>query len=162
MRTANAPGRGPDACWPWTGARLPLGYGRLRDGRSDAYAHRVAWSLTFRPLQPLPAWLFVCHACDNPACCNPRHLFLGTYADNIADRDRKRRTARGDGHGARLHPEPLRGAIHPRMNAEVAQAIRELWTAGASQKGLGRMYGVDRRTIGRIVHGQTWSTEEGR
>jgi len=75
----------PDECWPWTRSLSPKGYGRVR-GRN---AHRVAYELTYGPIPP---GMFVCHTCDNPPCCNPAHLFLGTYLDNIADMVAKKRS----------------------------------------------------------------------
>lgn len=83
---------GPAACWPWKGAwRTEKGYGRIlkdrRKGRA-LRAHRVAWELAHGPI---PLGLCVCHACDNPPCCNPAHLFLGTMLDNNRDRDAKDR-----------------------------------------------------------------------
>lgn len=71
-------------CWEWKGKRYPSGYGR----HSKFYAHRVAYELVHGPI---PAGMFVCHRCDNPPCCNPAHLFLGTPEDNAKDRERKGR-----------------------------------------------------------------------
>jgi hypothetical protein len=59
-------------------------------------AHRMAWELTHGPIPP---GLFVCHHCDNPPCCNPVHLFLGTNADNVDDKVKKYRQAVGENHG---------------------------------------------------------------
>lgn len=75
---------GPDACHPWTGT-LSGGYGRIGEGGRGCrilYTHRVAWELANGPI---PDGLDVLHACDNPPCCNVRHLSLGTHADNMAD-----------------------------------------------------------------------------
>lgn len=71
----------PSGCWEWLGARDPRGYGRFQ-AEGHKRAHRAAWAL-FRG--PIPAGLLVCHHCDNPPCCNPDHLFVGTMSDNIRD-----------------------------------------------------------------------------
>lgn len=83
---------GPDGCWLYTGFRKWDGYGWLQRGhaatRRSLTAHRYAWILT----KGSPgAGLQVLHRCDNPPCCNPAHLFLGTHADNMADRSAKGR-----------------------------------------------------------------------
>ena len=81
----------PTGCWEWAGARDKDGYGQTPplDGRSGAVrAHRLAWTLTNGPI---PKGLLVCHHCDNPACINPDHLWLGTSTDNNRDRERKGR-----------------------------------------------------------------------
>jgi hypothetical protein len=80
---------GPDACWPWSMYTDPSGYGRVRDGDVSEYTHRVAWEFTNGPI---PRGMYICHHCDNPPCCNPAHLFMGTPADNARDRDAKGRS----------------------------------------------------------------------
>lgn len=74
--------RGEDECWEWRLARTSLGYGDLQWGEHTVYAHRVAWELTNGPI---PDRMCICHHCDNPPCCNPAHLFLGTQRDNVQD-----------------------------------------------------------------------------
>jgi hypothetical protein len=75
----------PTACWEWLGAKDRDGYGyhwRVRR------AHRTAWVLK---CGPIPKGLWVLHTCDNPSCCNPAHLYLGTVQDNVRDRDERGR-----------------------------------------------------------------------
>jgi hypothetical protein len=73
----------PDACWPWKGPRDKEGYGVITDDtRRQIRAHRIAFE---RINGPIPQGQYVLHHCDNPPCCNPAHLWLGTIADNNAD-----------------------------------------------------------------------------
>jgi hypothetical protein len=83
--------RGPDECWPWLAARNELGYGVFwvcAPRRFSVLAHHMAWELTNGPIPP---GKLICHRCDNPPCCNPRHGFVGVHTDNMADMKRKGR-----------------------------------------------------------------------
>lgn len=84
---------GPEACWPWLWRRDSAGYGYGYDGDGPGDgAHRVAYR---RAKGPIPKGQVVRHSCDNPPCCNPLHLSLGTYTDNLRDaRERARWTPR--------------------------------------------------------------------
>ena len=129
-----------DECWEWTAARrCPNGYGQitLADGKNGA-AHRVAWEITHGPI---PAGLHVLHACDNPPCVNPRHLWLGTNTDNAADMDAKGRRGRP---GVKL------------TECSVA-LIRLRISRGEPRKTLAREYGVGRTAIAKVVQRQTWA-----
>ena len=88
---------GPEACHLWTAGTSGNGYGAFkRDGRAQP-AHRVAYD---QMIGPIPTGMHVCHRCDVPLCVNPVHLFLGTDADNVADKVSKVRQARGAKHRA--------------------------------------------------------------
>ena len=77
------------ACWPWAGTRDKEGYGVIGDEqRHQIRAHRIAYE---RVHGPIPPNVYVLHRCDNPPCCNPAHLWLGSAADNNSDKLRKDR-----------------------------------------------------------------------
>jgi hypothetical protein len=79
-------------CWEWIGSKRHYGYGQVTfNGRPGRKAHRVAWELT---RGKIPGDLCVLHRCDNTACINPDHLFLGTQLDNIQDMNAKGRHGR--------------------------------------------------------------------
>lgn len=79
----------PQECWEWTGSKNGSGYGQFMNGTCQK-AHRVAWILT---MGPIPKGACCLHRCDNPACVNPDHLWLGSMADNTHDMLAKRRDA---------------------------------------------------------------------
>lgn len=82
----------PHECWPWLGYCRPSGHGQIgRGGRLDG-THRVAWEWANGAI---PVGKLVRHSCDNPPCCNPAHLLLGTIVDNARDAVERNRVARG-------------------------------------------------------------------
>lgn len=73
---------GPDACHPWTHARGEGGYGVFKRHGHKVLAHRLRLAMSDPDSISAPV---IMHACDNPQCCNPRHLRAGTYSDNVQD-----------------------------------------------------------------------------
>jgi hypothetical protein len=160
-------------CWPWKGPRFRVGYGAFSWNGRRHVASRIAWTLSNGTI---PSGLFVCHHCDNPPCCNPAHLFLGTNRDNIADMDRKGRRVilRGDTHWTQKHPDRIprghrhwthritdahpRGADHwaAKLTEEKVRIIKHALGAGETCLSIGRRFGVRESTIHWIKRGKTW------
>jgi hypothetical protein len=134
---------GPDACWIWTGYREDYGYGRFKVGGQNVKAHRFAFELNGGVIGEM----YVLHRCDNPPCVNPAHLFLGTNADNAADRAAKGRDA------------DRRGAENGRakLNEGAVIEIRALRDRGVPLHDISAMYGVHRSVVGRIVRRELWA-----
>lgn len=140
---------GPDACWPYTSTRGVAGYGRIVvDGRTLA-AHRVAWEMVNGPI---PEGLFICHRCDNPPCCNPRHLFAGTNSDNQRDAHAKGRVPPNPEMGSR--PGEKNGSA--KLTREQVLHVRELYAAGHRQVDLAAQFGVGQSQISKITRGDSW------
>ena len=138
-----------DGCWLWTGSRSERGYGTLSiDGKTKKATHVQVWLTTG---EWPAAGMVVCHRCDNPSCVRPDHLFVGTVAENNADRHRKGRSAplprprthrRGERHGcAKLNEQQATEILHSR----------------AKNRDLVKKYGVSRFTITAIRSGRGWA-----
>jgi hypothetical protein len=131
---------GADSCWLWTGHTDSSGYGMIgvpEGGKKRV--HRVRWALEHGD----PGALQVLHSCDTPRCNNPRHLFLGTHRDSMADRD-----AKGRGN------QP-KGARAARSRLTEAQALR-VRDGGEDPIALARELGVSKATIYHIRRKYTW------
>jgi hypothetical protein len=137
---------GPDECWEWQGCLTGAGYGQIRDGGKALYAHRISWELSNGKI---PDGLCVCHKCDNPKCCNPGHLFLGTTKDNTRDMLRK-------GRGS---PPPLHigeGNPNHKLTKKDVEEIREKRSLGITTYALGKEYGVTAANISQVAKNHTW------
>jgi len=152
-------------CWLWAAKHDKDGYGRFSTGtyRHQKWHRAHRFALELETGKPVPAGLSVLHRCDNPACCNPHHLFTGTQADNMRDCVSKGRIARGDRNGRRLHPEStLRGEAHP--NAILTEKlVRKLRREYAKDKRRGkvaflsRLYKLSYQLVHQLVcRRKTW------
>lgn len=131
------------ACWLWRGeARHLFGYGAFHPAHGQTEgAHRVAFEIMNGPI---PDGMAVCHHCDNPPCCNPAHLFLGTPGDNVRDAQTKGRSATGERNGA------------SKLAVEDVVAIRAVYGHFA-QADIARRYGVSAQTIANIAKRKKWA-----
>lgn len=164
--------RGPDECWPWRRGKFKEGYGAFSLFRKLLKSHRVAYELTFGKM--LNGTLG-CHHCDNPPCCNPGHIFMGTHGDNIKDMMDKGRAKTGRAHWTKTHPEfIIRGDRHylrinpnkilrgsqigtSKMTEIKAREVFRLRLENNMQfKDIAEIMEVNISTIERIVYGITW------
>lgn len=141
--------RGPDECWPWTGARGPKGYGAFSINNRARLATRTSMALHLGSSDPLVG-LFVCHRCDNPPCVNPAHLFLGTLQDNNRDM-----AAKGRGKNPVMY-----GEAHPQ--AKLSQAdVDDIRSSAESRAVVAARLGVSASAVKKIRSGKTWKASRG-
>jgi hypothetical protein len=138
--------RGPKACWPWTAkAKHPFGYGCINSGRGNLYkSHVVAYALA---KGEVPKGKYVLHSCDNAGCCNPRHLHIGSHAENAADVKERRRLV-----GKTGPIDPARAAR--KLNLKDARDIK---VSPLKKADLAVLYGVTPHSIANILAGRTWA-----
>ena len=130
----------PDQCWNWKASIRDDGYGAFWDGEKNISAHRYA----FRDVKgELVAGQVILHSCDNPKCCNPRHLTQGSVAENVADREKK---------GRRIAPK---GESHRSSKATQAD-IELIRTSSLSVKELMKVVPLGKTQIGDIRRGVYW------
>lgn len=129
-------------CWEWQGATNARGYGILTWERKPSLAHRVAWHLTFGE------WPELCclHRCDNPACVNPSHIFLGTTQENTRDMIAK-------GRGRYSRGEAL---TQSKLNEETVREIRLARARGLSWSSIAKQFGTSSSNARDIFYRKTW------
>lgn len=139
---------GPCECWQWMASLSSSGYGCLRVKGVTRTSHTLAWELT---RGPIPTGMFVCHHCDNRACCNPAHLFIGSAADNSRDMAQK-------GRWHTLGRPVLKGDAHPnaRLTSAIVADIRAAVASGVSQSEMARRVDVTVAQVNNIIRGKQW------
>ena len=168
----NGPLETPCLVWPF--GKNGSWYGSVCVGGKVWCAHRLAWVVRFGEPE---SGLRCCHKCDNRACCNTEHMFLGTDADNVKDMLGKGRhvVSTGDRNGSRKYPERLpHGDDHwTRTNPEMIRRGEESHWAkltedavfciltkyhrgGTSHRKLAAEYGVSHFLVGQIIRGKSW------
>lgn len=129
-------------CWDWIGFRGKNGYGQFYIGKIPFIAHRVSWAIANGKTDPIP----LLHKCDNPACVNPAHLFLGTLSDNTQDMLRK----------GRCNPPHGERSGSAKFTWEQVQEIRELKKTGIKTRLICQRYQRGRGIINKILAGTIW------
>lgn len=145
----------PAECWEWSGytikaatSRLP--YGVYRYQGKQQRSHRLAYKFT---KGEIPHGMLVCHSCDNPSCCNPDHLWLGTYTDNNRDRESKNRGVRIS--GKRIGGDFPKGSRHP--NAKLTESDILLIRKDKMQRDeIAKKFGIKPSTVKSIQLGRIW------
>jgi hypothetical protein len=145
-----------DECWNWKGYKNEDGYGRTWINDCGYYAHRVIYDLVYPNIITLSAPKntdetgFILHTCDNPSCCNPKHLWVGNCSENIADKVKKGRSA------------DFSGDKGPNCKLSMAQAqeIRQKRKDGISTKELANQYGVSLSSIKTLLAGKSYVPRE--
>lgn len=136
-----------DQCWVWNAGCNPKGYGNFWVNGKTVTASCYAYTLTYGTITP---HMNVLHSCDNPPCCNPKHLFLGTHKDNAVDREHKHRCNRdkGDDH------------TNAKLTWHDIDIIRNKHAFGElSQTELARTFNVSVQLINKIVHNKVWKND---
>ena len=132
---------GDESCWPWLRAKSSSGYGKLYFGGKDWRSHRLAFYLKTGEKPQV-----VCHRCDNPACCNPAHLFGGTFKDNTQDMIRK----------GRRHSQVGERHSQSKLKPEQVIEIRKAKARGERAVDIAKRFSISRDHVLDICSGDRW------
>lgn len=147
-------------CHEWIAAKNKNGYGLTAYKGKSIQAHRLAWTIKFGEI---PSGMFVCHKCDNPSCCNPDHLFIGSAYDNCQDMISKGRAfyqkqsvIRGFENTKRSRTNPD-GSSNSKLKIKDVIQIKKRLLEGEPHSSIAKSYAVSKSTITSINTGNRWS-----
>lgn len=137
-----------NGCWICTSHKPgKQGYPRCTIGKKQKRLNRVMYEKYYGKISDD---LFVCHKCDNPACINPEHLFLGTHKDNMIDKVKKNRQARG-------HGEKIQGEKHGMSKLTENQIKKIRAIKGITQHEIAKIYKLSETHISEIIRRKVWT-----
>lgn len=147
-------------CWNWTRAKDRKGYGVLNIPYR-IYAHRLSYELSTGQSARGKS---VCHRCDNPACINPEHLWLGSHAENMADMKAKGRNANPPVHSGATHwrykyPEKIqRGQdqANSKITDEQVIRMRRDYISGVKKPEIAAANGMTLASVSDVLLGRSW------
>lgn len=127
-------------CWLWLGGTNQKNYGHIWSSELKRHerAHRMVYQIL---IGAIPAGQQLLHRCDNPYCVNPDHMFVGSNAENMADRDAKGRQARGE------------SCALAKLTEDQVRAIRQ---SSGSHVAVGKQFGTSAMNVADIRHRRTW------
>lgn len=138
--------RRTDECWPWKASVNSHAYGRFKlASYRTATASRVALIATKREE---PDGMQVLHTCDNPACCNPAHLYFGTHEQNMRDKVERDRCRTGDQKGAKNGAAKI-------TNEQLALIVRRI-RSGWNNKQIATDMPIGHAMVSKIRLGHLW------
>lgn len=144
---------GEDDCWLWKGCLSRKGYGAFHFQRKVVRAHRHIYKMLFGISSEQEKFV-VCHTCDTPACCNPKHLKLVTNQENLAQ-SRGKRAAKGLQKGERNGRAILnkQDTLHIRA---IFRALKPGTSIKRAARIIGKVFGVNKSTICHVYYNRTW------
>ena len=134
-------------CWIWVGGKVnKSGHGSLGINGDSILAHRISWMIHNGEIPYSGSYHGVCvlHRCDNPSCINPNHLFLGSHAENMKDRDNKSRQAFGERSG------------NSKLTTEQVMKIREYGKMGYTCRKIATLFPVSYQAVNYILNKKCW------
>ncbi len=152
--------RGEDECWEWKAGRHRSGYGGFYLNRKTVGAHAVSY---FLKNGKIPEGEMVLHTCDNPPCCNHKHLFTGNNSKNMKDMHLKGRSTityhYGDDHWTRKYPGMNAGSKNgSSLLTELrVRKVKELLKRKVTHSKIATIFGVSISCISMISNGSNWS-----